>query len=46
MSKIWLYRVMPYYHEDDNEHVFHGQANETREKELEVSVQGSEYIFK
>jgi hypothetical protein len=33
-------------HEDDNEHVFHGQANETREKELEVSVQGSEYIFK
>jgi hypothetical protein len=29
--------------EDDNEHVLHGQASETREKELEASVQGSEY---
>jgi hypothetical protein len=33
-------------HEDDNERVLHGQASETREKELEASVQGSEYIFK
>jgi hypothetical protein len=32
-------------HEDDNEHVLHGQTIETREKELEASVQGSEYIY-